>query len=80
MLLLTINKFESSANSFILEWFTELGISFMYKRKSYGPKTIPWGIPQVVVLIVESLLLTTVNCERPTKYDLSHEIDGPRKP
>ena len=52
----------SSANCIILELFIDRFMSFMYKRKSNGPKLLPRGIPWVIVSGSDSLLFIKVFC------------------
>ena len=37
--------------------FIVLGKSFIYRRKSRGPKTVPWGAPCLILAQLETLLL-----------------------
>ena len=39
----------------------------MYSKNKRGPRTDPWGTPQVMSLISEVLLLQNVNCVRPVR-------------
>lgn len=41
---------QSSANNLALD-FTLKGISLMYAKKSSGPRTIPWGTPDVTGVV-----------------------------
>lgn len=46
--LIARNTTQSSANSLIwVPGVTMVTMSFIYKRKSKGPKTLPWGTPEV---------------------------------
>ena len=52
---------QSSAKSLVVECLTQDGRSLMYIRNSSGPKTLPWGTPEVT----EATLLThpsTMTC------------------
>jgi hypothetical protein len=57
-------KLVSSANkTILLLLFVKRGKSFMYRRKSKGPSTDPWGTPWVILpqpeIEAEQLLFNT---------------------
>ena len=56
--------FMSSANSFGVALIKAFWMSFTYMRKSNGPRTDPWGTPQFIWEVVDSVPLTKVNCLR----------------
>lgn len=43
---------------------TNTGRSLMNIKKSKAPSTDPWGTPDVTGSVLDSRLLTDVNCER----------------
>ena len=52
----------SSANSMKVPKSEELAISFMYRRKSSGPKTEPCGTPYLMIRFSDFSLRTSVYC------------------
>ena len=57
--LLCIKTPVSSAYSLMLMAFADLTMSFIYRIKNNGPKTEPWGTPQLTVLIIDVYPLYT---------------------
>ena len=55
------NMLVSSAKRKNFNFLDMLGKSFMYNKKSKGPKTEPCGTPQDIVFVSEEVLLTDTN-------------------
>ena len=62
----------SSANSLAL-LFRESGKSFIYARNKQGPRTEPWGTPDMTGTVGDCLPSTTTDCDLFWKNDLIHE-------
>ena len=56
--MISLVNFVSSANRYMNE-LTASSKSFMYTRKSNGPRTLPWVIPLSTGLLLDLTLLTT---------------------
>ena len=50
-------KMQSSAKSLIVECWIQSGRSLTYTRKRSGPKTVPWGTPEVTEIGEEEMPL-----------------------
>ena len=51
----------SSANNSVRK-FVAFGKSFINSKKRSGPKTEPWGTPQVIFLLADSMPFIETNC------------------
>ena len=58
------NTLVSSANILVLPEGQQFGMSLMYIRNNRGPRTDPWGTPQVMDLYDDLWLLSSTNCLR----------------
>ena len=70
--LLMISRFVLSRKWWTLQCFIATWRSWMYSRKSPGPKTVPCGTPQVILEILYANPLINTICLKSTKYDLNH--------
>lgn len=59
----------SSANNLTWDLRTEDGNLLIYRRKQRGPRTEPWGTPEVTGTSDEQSLSTTTVCLRPIRKD-----------
>ena len=55
---------QSSANNLVLDERTHLGMSFMYTRNNRGPRTVPWGTPDVTRLVFDDFPSRMTVCSR----------------
>ena len=60
----------SSANSLSLLYFSYSGKSFMKIRNRIGPRTVPWGTPDVTETDAEEVPFMTTVCVLSDKNDL----------
>src|SRR6056300_1027018 len=60
----------SSAKS-LIDDFIASGRSFIKMRNNIGPKTVPWGTPDLTGDQLEHVPLTTTRCRRSVKKSLS---------
>ena len=56
--------FVSSAKILKLPRWQQLGRSFIKRIKKSGPRTDPWGTPQLIGLVTDLCLSIDVNCSR----------------
>ena len=59
-----IKTFVSSAKILKLPWGQHFGRSFIKRIKKSGPRTDPWGTPQLIGLVFDLNLSIDVNCCR----------------
>ena len=50
--------------------FVNKGMSFIKRRNSTGPKTEPWGTPDLTVWNSDFMFFSTIHCLRFARYDL----------
>ena len=55
---------QSSANNLVLDERTHLGRSCMYIRNNRGPRTVPWGTPDVTGLVSDDFPSRMTVCSR----------------
>ena len=60
--LISLYRIASSANSRIWEW-VPVGRSLIYNRKRIGPKTEPWGTPDVTWIWSEVVPSSMTHCD-----------------
>ena len=69
-LVMLLKRRQSSANSLVQEECTTSGRSLMYERKRRGPRTVPWGTPDVTFAWVECIPSSRTSCVLSAKNDL----------
>ena len=80
MFLCSKNKLASSVNKWKSNILEHLWISFIYSKNKSGPRTDPWGTPQVISQCSDWTLLTVTNCFLPLKYDTNQLFATPLTP
>ena len=80
MFLLERKRFESSANKWKSHNVEQFSKSFMYVRKSRGPRTEPWGTPQRIDWKSELVSAIETNCFRFDKYEANQALGTPLIP
>ena len=55
-------------------------MSFMYIKKSRGPKIDPWGTPHVMSKSGEETPSNTTDCLREERYEEKQQFAGPLIP
>ena len=58
--IISLYRWESSANSRVWDEVTHWGKSFKYTRNNNGPSTVPWGTPDVTDLVSDELPSRTI--------------------
>ena len=69
---ITLNSRQSSAKSLVDEFWTTCGRSLMYARKRRGPRTVPWGTPDVMSAGEECTPSRSTSCFLSAKNDPIH--------
>ena len=69
----------SSANKRTVELMLS-GRLFIYRRKSKGARTVPWGTPDVTEADIDDLPSQITICCLPSKSDVNQFNNGPRIP
>ena len=54
--------------------------SFMYKQKSRGPRTEPWGTPIFVSMQDDVVILVDTHADLPLRYDQNQSNEDFEKP
>ena len=53
-----------------------IGQVIYVQENNKGPKMVPWGTALVTIVLPDSQLFTTQDCERPLSYDLNQSLSG----
>ena len=67
----------SSAKHATDELVTASGKSLTYRRKSTGPRILPWGTPEHTGFLEEVAPRMVTRCWRPCRYEANHWRRGP---
>ena len=62
----------SSAKKATVEFVIMSGKSFTYRRKSIGPKILPWETPEHTGFLDEVAPRVVTRCWRSCRYDVNH--------